>query len=224
MKEKIVLLIFVSLFGCSSGKNYDAVSELKVLNELRDEFLAQAKAHARALDFVPEIRNWTRPSLASWREEQRAVAIPVWTELSASQISSLSALFGSEARAKEIFPLLFRWFLIPHELFHAVQTNFQSHLNHWKSEKFANDVAAAFLSHTHEGKMRLQRLEALLTPVIVNLPQIETAGLDEETYFEKEYHNLGKDPLLYGNFQLRFILRSLQNREKLELQKLFLNL
>jgi hypothetical protein len=66
--------------------------EIASIASLRTEFLSRAGRVGLVLDFTPEVREWTRPSLISWRQEARAVAIPRWDELSPAQRTLTSVI------------------------------------------------------------------------------------------------------------------------------------
>lgn len=222
---RILLFILLSvLAGCATQPVLAPSTDTQSLESLRDEFVAVANSSGRTLGFQPQIREWTRPSLISWREKQRTVAVPKWDDLKDSQKTELASLFGSEKNANEIFPWLFRWFLIPHELTHAIQNIRVQHKNHAQLERIANDVAAAFLNQTDVGKRRLAKLEQLMDPIVTALPSLDLKGLDAETYFDREYQRISQSPEVYGNFQLRFILDSLKRRDSLNLKQLMLDL
>jgi hypothetical protein len=130
-------------------------TSLESLISIRDQYLAATKKAGLELGFVPEMKEWTRPSMISWRAEAKAVAIPRWEELSTDHQALVVEMAGSADNAKELFSLLFRWFLIPHELTHAYQDQTPVKMRPSENERFANDVAAAFLNQDREGRDRL---------------------------------------------------------------------
>jgi hypothetical protein len=185
--------------------------------QLRDAFLARAAQAGLALSFVPEVREWTRPSMISWRQEARAVAMPRWEELSDGQRALLERMASPE-RAHALFDELFRWFLIVHELTHALQDELGAvHRDHAASERSANDVAVAFFREPPESRERLADLDALLEAARGTLPSLadfeDEAALDR--YFDAHYDELTRDPARYGAFQVRFILDSLRRIDAL---------
>jgi hypothetical protein len=186
------------------------VGDLASMEHTRDAFMARVAEAGVALPYVPGIREWTRPSLMSWREEARVVAVPVWQELSPAQLEVLDGLAGSRAAARELFVWLFRWFFVPHELTHALQTHLDSALGHAASERMANDLAVAFYMERPDGPARLAALERLLTPVVERLP---SAG--DDASFDAGYETLAREPRRYAAYQLRFVMDSLGRRRSL---------
>lgn len=166
------------------------------------------------LPFVPEIREWTRPSLVSWRQEQKAVAVPRWDDLDARQRQFVVGIAG-EADARTLFELLFRWFLIPHELTHALQVNAGRETDHATSERVANDAAVAFL--VEDSRAQLVAFVPALETARRNLPSLSDLGdrAAQDRYFDDHYDELGRDPARYGAFQLQFILDSVARLETL---------
>jgi hypothetical protein len=187
------------------------------VTQLRDAFLARAARAGFAMPFVPEVREWTRPSMISWRQEAKAIAVPRWEELTTGQRELLVRMASAE-RARGLFDELFRWFLIVHELTHALQDNLGAdHRDHAVSERGANDVAVALFRETPETRERLANLAALLETAKGNLPSLaefaDEAALDR--YFDAHYDELTRDPTRYGAFQVRFILDSVRRSDAL---------
>jgi hypothetical protein len=172
----------------------------------RDLFVERAAAAGMALPFTPAVRGWTRPSLMSWRQRDLAVAVPAWVETSAAQRAVLEQLFGSPDRARCGFGWLFRWFLLPHELAHAVQDAQGAKLPHAQSERIANDVAVAFWAAEQGGEERLSGLQAFLE---ARPPSSPPSDADVDARYDVL-------PLAeYGAFQLAAIRDSLARRQSL---------
>jgi hypothetical protein len=187
------------------------------VTQLRDAFLARVARAGFVLSFVPEVREWTRPSMISWRQEAKAVAVPRWEELTDGQRELLERMASAE-RARALFDELFRWFLIVHELTHALQNNLGvAHGDHAVSERSANDVAVAFFRETSESRKRLADLTLLLETARAKLPSLaefaDEAALDR--HFDAHYDELTRDPTRYGAFQVRFILDSVRRSDAL---------
>lgn len=187
------------------------------IERTRDRFMQSAARAGLTLRFVPEIREWTRPSLISWREEAHAVAIPRWQELGDGAKRSLDQIAGSRPAAEMLFAWLFRWFFVPHELTHAFQTNLGGFDDHAVGERLANDVAVAFYMEEPGGPARLAELAAMVESLLTRLPPIPADG---DAYFNAHYDELGTDPVLYGSFQLRFVHDSLLRRHELRFVEL----
>ncbi len=171
------------------------------------------------LPAVPGLREWTRPSFISWRAREQVVALPRWEELSPSQRELLRDMAGSEAEAPQLFALLFRWFLVPHELTHALQDAAGKAIDHARSERTANTLAVAFWMEQPEGPARLAALEQVLTRALTRLPDPVPAGSDSNDYFNANYDAFPTRQREYAFFQLRFILDSLRSREQLRFEQ-----
>lgn len=187
------------------------------LERMRDRFIDRAGRTGLRLPFRPAIREWTRPSLISWRQEARAVAVPRWDELNKGQRTALEQIAGSATAAPVVFEWLFRWFFVPHELTHAFQTKLSSKDDHAASERLANDMAVAFFMEEPDGPAHLDQLAAIIESAI---PRLAALPPDGDAYFNAHYDELGSDPRLYGSFQLRFVLDSLNRRQTLRFDDL----
>jgi hypothetical protein len=203
-------LLFLLLSSCAAphaimdAPPHDAAA----LDRLRDAFLARARKAGRTLPFTPEMREWTRPSLMSWRAEAHAVAVPRWEELSPEQRALVERMAGDTCRPERLFAWLFRWFLLPHELAHALQDQTHTNMSHYAAEQLANDLAAAFLMEQPDGPRRLAALAQLLDAAAPRLPA--PGGPDD---FEQHYANLPLER--YGAYQVSFIRKSLARRQQL---------
>lgn len=197
---------------------------LETIVSLRDEYLTIAEKSGLKLGFIPEIREWTRPSMISWRAETKAVAIPKWDELSKDQRGLVNKMAGSPEKARELFQLLFRWFLVPHELTHAYQDQQELKIRPSDNERFANDVAVAFLHQNKQNLERLIKLEKLLKSAEENLKAASPEKLSDD-FFNSYYQEFPKSNMpLYARYQIRFMLDSLKKRKTLNLDNLFMQL
>jgi hypothetical protein len=196
--------------------------DLPAIVQLRDRFLGQARRAGIVMPFTPEMREWTRPSMISWRQEARAVAIPKWDELGEPQRRLLELMAGDRS-PQQLFNLLFRWFLVPHELTHALQENAEgaSHPDHAAGERLANDSAVAFLKEDPEARRFLFALAPLLVSAKQRLPRLPVDGDEEalERYFNEHYDELGRDLPQYAAFQVMFILDSLRRLDALRFEE-----
>lgn len=193
----------IELRELASGSRFGTPPEVDP-NVLRDRFLARAAKAGFTLGFVPEMREWTRPSLISWRAEARAVALPRWEEVP----EPTKRLFvewtgGDPDAAVRMFHWLFRWFLIPHELMHAFQERVPMR-SHAFSERVANDIAAELLAEGTDHGL-IQALHRGLAGVRLEPPPIP------DEVFDAEYDRLAQDPRRYGTWQLATIRRSTAN-------------
>ncbi|MDD2772212.1 MAG: hypothetical protein PHP45_00775 [Elusimicrobiales bacterium] len=186
------------------------------IQAISNQFLNRAAQSGLILSFVPEIREWTRPSLISWRQEARAVAVPNWSELSETQHALLLRMAGT-GNDELLFNYLFRWFFVPHELSHALETNLGGKHDNAASEQLANDIAVAFYME-QEVEQKLMELERILENALPNLPPLP----DTPDYFNKHYQEMGQNNLpLYAAYQTTFVLNSIHKRKNLSLDLLF---
>jgi len=212
------LFLIVIAMSCGSPSRPASVSANPTVTQLRDAFLDRARVAGVVLPFVPEMREWTRPSMMSWRQEARAVAVPRWNELASAQLDLLTRMAGDEAATHRLFDLLFRWFLVPHELTHALQDNARATPpTHAIGERLANDVAVAFFHDRADARDSLDMLAHMLERARDRLPPLsefgDEAALDQ--YFNEHYDELGRDLPRYGAFQVHFILDSIQRADSL---------
>ena len=182
--------------------------DVAAIDQLRDAFLARAHKAGRTLPFTPEMREWTRPTMMSWRAEAHAVAVPKWEELSPEQRALLERMAGDSCPPEKLFAWLFRWYLVPHELTHALQDQTHTSMSHFAGEQLANDVATAFLMEQPDGPRRLAALAQLLDAAATRLPP--PGGPDA---FEQRYASLPLEQ--YGAYQVSFIRKSLARRQQL---------
>jgi hypothetical protein len=155
--------------------------------------------------------------MISWRQEARAVAVPRWDELTDGQRGLLERMASTE-QARALFDELFRWFLIAHELTHALQNNLgEAHRNHAVSERSANDMAVAFFCETTESRQRLADLAAVLAVAQGKLARLVdfASNAELDAYFDANYDELTRDPSRYGAFQVYFILDSVYRSDVL---------
>ena len=211
--------LFISLQAVA-GTN----SSLESIISIRDQYMAIAKDEGLELGFVPEIREWTRPSLMSWRAEAKAVAVPKWEELSKEQRALITEMAGSSDKAERLFLLLFRWFLVPHELTHAYQDQRSTKLRPSENERFANDMATAFFSRSQENSSSLAEFQKLMKTAATNLKKSSNEKLSDN-FFNEYYQQFPKENMrLYARYQVDFILDSLRRQKSLRVNRLFKNL
>jgi hypothetical protein len=226
----LALAVLAGMSGCARSTRAEGQAaaeiarppkhDLQDIEQARDAFIARAQGAGLNLENPPQVMEWTRPSLISWRREKNAVAVPKWDELSKEQREVLATMAGSEEDAPAFFAWVFRWFLIPHELTHAYQEGAAEQLDHARSERLANDVAAAFWMEQPNGPNDLDALETVLGPVAERLPLPVPEGANEDTWFNEHYDDLANKPTEYGAFQVRYMLKSLSKRQRLSLTEL----
>lgn len=191
---------------------------LEALRADRDAFLGRCAEEGATITSAPEIREWTRPSMMSWRREANAVAVPRWDELTPEQRALVSRMAGSPEHAPEIFRWVFRWFLLPHELSHAIQNGAAVRLPHARSERLANDAAVAFLREQPGGARRLDAFAREVDEMVARLPDPVPPDADFDAWFDAQYHELPVEQ--YAAFQVRFFRESLARRDVVQLSEL----
>ncbi len=213
VSSKAATLGLLCLTGCTTSSIRSMPSSLVEIERVRDTYVSQAEQNGFTLPFVPGVKEWTRPSLISWRQEAKTVAIPKWEELPPAQQTLIATMAGESIDSKRFFDLLFRWFLVPHELTHAYQDKFGIPDSPARSERFANDMATAFHNSEKDSAPKLAELERVLEQAQKRLPD----PLDDAA-FDAHYQKM--DPTLYAASQVRFILDSLKRRGSLDFARL----
>ncbi|OFZ56005.1 MAG: hypothetical protein A2428_08635 [Bdellovibrionales bacterium RIFOXYC1_FULL_54_43] len=206
-------ILCTAVAGCSTPTKPHIYDDLNSIEGIRDSFVRSAKENGLTLPFVPSIREWTRPSLISWRKEAKAVALPRWEELSSDARNLVTTMAGNTTEPRRLFDLLFRWFLVPHELTHAFQDEVGAPKSPAQSERFANDVAVAFHSQQPGAESRLAELERILTSSRERLPKPL-----HDADFDSRYQS--PDLASYAACQVGFILSSLEKRHSLNFAEL----
>ncbi len=218
-RAKLLLLLVVGACGGAAPQAQIAEQrEVLTLHRIAPRFCGQVQSLGHPLPYCPEVREWTRPSLVSWREEARAVAVPSWSEVPDGVRVLMTEI--APGQEQEFFELLFRWFLVPHELTHFLQTVHPGAADHYTSEALANDVAVAFWKEQPGGPERLASLRAHVERAIALLPLPAEANDDPAGYFHRNYHTLGQNPRVYGAFQFRMIHQAIARQEQLHFKSL----
>ena len=224
----VLAVVLLTVAGCARNTRAEGAVEIpppprtdmQDIEIARNAFIQRAESAGVRLENPPQVMEWTRPSLISWRREKNAVAVPKWDELTKEQREALATLAGSEDDAPAFFSWLFRWFLIPHELTHALQEGASDPLDHARSEQQANDVATAFWMEQPGGPTQLAAMETFVSAAAERLPLPVPDGANEDAFFNDNYDALAAKPVDYGAFQLRFILKSLSKMHRLSLTEL----
>lgn len=88
--------------ACATAPNHgENRAGLSSMNAIRDKYLELARQNGLELSFVPELREWTRPSVMSWRQEARPVAVPRWSDLNDDQRHLLKMMAVDDARLQQ---------------------------------------------------------------------------------------------------------------------------
>lgn len=199
--------------GSASAKQPHDLSSLKAK---RDEFVRRVETLGFELPYTPEMRLWTRPSIISWREEARAVAVPEWDQLD-PKVKQLLEGWTSDGRAMTLFNRAFRWFFPMHELTHFLQTEFGGCEGHSRCEREANDMAVAFLVGPGEGETAgWEKLVDAAVERSVALPGDD----DPDAWFDRNYHEMRERPKVYAAYQWGFVKDSLSRGAELEFDEM----
>jgi hypothetical protein len=143
--------------------------------------------------------------------------------LNQPQRALLLRMADDEAGGRHLFDVLFRWFLVPHELTHALQNNIAAArvADRATGERLANDVAVAFLEEAPETRRQLFALAPVLLRAKDRLPALANLH-DEEAlnrYFNDHYDDLSRDLSQYAAFQMRFILDSFRRLDRIRYEE-----
>ncbi len=172
-------------------------------------FLDRLEAMGIELPYRPQVRDWTRPSLISWRETARAVAVPTWSEVP-EKMRGLFEVMAPPGRAKLLFDEAFRWFFVPHELAHFLQSEFGRTRGHSRRERLASDVAVAWWRTQPHGADRLRQFSRLVDHAIAALPDPTPLGHRPDTWFDGDYDTFARAPRRGAAYQFRFVRDSIR--------------
>jgi hypothetical protein len=213
---KSIIACLALLAGCAPGRVPPPVLDqypvaTGELAAIRDGFVARVESQGFELPYRPMLREWTRPSLVSWRAEARSVAVPDWDKVD-PKVRNMFLTCGG----RRFFDLAFRWFFPVHELAHFLQSEFNWQGDHAGAERLANDLAVAFHRSRAGGAGRLDDLRAGISSCLGKFPLPAEAKPDPDGFFNSHYQKITGDPMVYGAFQWRFLLDSLDKADRLD--------
>jgi hypothetical protein len=186
-----------------------------VLNKLANDFISRVEQTGIELPYRPELWEWTRPGLISWREDLRSVAVPRFSELDQKTTELFTRLGGLP-----FFNLAFRWFLPIHELAYFLQTEFDFQGTPAQAERLANNLAVAFFMTQPGGRDKLTTLGAYIEEATKHCCQPALAQDGIDSYFDENNDLLSLDPMAYRAFCWRFLQDSLKQIDSLDFSEL----
>jgi beta-lactamase class D len=183
---------------------------------LRDAFMQRMARAGIDLGGLPAVREWTRPTLTSWRAEERALVVPRFGELKGEQRTVLELAAGPDfAEQERAFRWLYRWWFVPHALSHAYMEGFAGQIGGpLARERLATDLTVALLMRQPQGPQRLVEFEKLVSGWLARLPPLE-AKKATERYFDANADDLAREPLAWARWQLELAQAALKKRTTL---------
>jgi len=192
--------------------------EAKALKEevtdVRTSFLEKVAELGFEAPYEPEIEIRNSEGLIFFEggSSSGRIVVPLYEKLDDDMVAFFDALaFNADFTGEAFFRENFNWFLIPHELFHYVQTVQGSNLSPYQSELEANKAAVAYWKSVGETE-RLERFIGQSQFVLNNLR--EPADLSED-FINANYDNILSQPEVYGYLQFKLYQEALDSDPEL---------
>ncbi len=183
------------------------------------EFRGRIAAAGAPLPYSPRVQLRVTPQLIYFNDGDSTIVVPWWDGLDPGTQHSFTALARDSSEGRRLFLDLFNWFLLPHELTHALQAHYAQLWQPYASEAEANVGAVAYWMALG-AERRLRSLDAALARALSHLPNPTPAGQDPATYFDQNYEALGANPQAYGYYQFHFIRQAIASRHSMTLEAL----
>ena len=167
-----------------------------------------------------EVRN--TPNLAYFDHRSWTIVTAHWPTLGSPSREFFLKLTETAEDAAALFVGLFNEFLVAHEMAHWLYRTVGIELDRYTSEREANDLAVAFFVASPNGQTRLLALRPRLEAALARLADPTPSGTGEQDFFNAQYGALARNPYLYGYYQFRFILDSIDRRAELDFGSLLL--
>lgn len=180
------------------------------------EFLDQAVV-------TPSIEVRNTPNLAYFDHRSWTIVLAHWPTLDQASRRFFLDLAETGEDAAALFVGLFNDFLVAHEMAHWFHRTLGIELDRYSSEREANDIAVAFFLSSEDGETRLLALRPRLEEALARLSDPTPPGANETDFFNAQYAVLARNPYLYGYYQFRFILDSIDRRAELDFASLMLD-
>lgn len=161
-----------------------------------------------------EIRN--TPNLAYFDHRSWTIVLAHWPTLDRTSQAFFLELTNTTEDATALFAGLFNEFLIAHEMTHWLHRTLGVERDRYTSEREANDFAVGFFLTIDDGETRLLALSSRLEAALVRLSDPTPPDANERDFFNAQYAVLARNPSLYGFYQFRFILDSIDRRDELD--------
>ncbi len=167
------------------------------------------------LGIAPSVEVRSTPNLAYFDHRSWTIVIAHWPTLDPPYREFFFGLTETVADAAALFVGLFNEFLVAHEMAHWLYRTLGIKLDRYAAEQGANDMAVAFFLDSTDGESRLLTLRPRLETALARLPDPTPSDTDEKDFFNDQYGALARNPYLYGYYQFRFILDSIDRRAEL---------
>jgi hypothetical protein len=184
-----------------------------------------AGAVSRLLDpavYPPSVEVRNTPNLAYFDQRSWTIVLAHWPTLDRPSRGFFLEVTETPEDAAALFVGLFNDFLVAHEMAHWFYRTLGIELDHYTSERQANDIAVAFYMGSEDGEARLVALRPRVEAALARLSNPAPPDTDASDYFNGQYASLARNPTLYGYYQFRFILDSIDRRAELDLASLVL--
>ncbi|MBK7350631.1 MAG: hypothetical protein IPI92_12265 [Gemmatimonadetes bacterium] len=191
----------------------DTASLRATVTDLVTDFRTRSRAGGAELPYAPRVRLQVTPQLIFFNDVDSTVVVPWWGGLDPAMQESFTALARDSTEGRRLFLDLFNWFLLPHELTHALQAQYARPWRPYGSEAEANVGAVAYWM-ARGAERRLLALDGTLARALTQLPDPTPAGQDAATYFDQNYEALGANPQAYGYYQFHFIRQAIAHRNE----------
>jgi hypothetical protein len=209
-------LLFVPIDATPAQVQSAARQIVTLFAETVHEFLGQA-----AVPPSLEVRN--TPNLAYFDHRSWTIVLAHWPTLDQASRGFFLELAETAEDAAALFVALFNEFLVAHEMAHWFHRTLGIQLDRYSSEREANDIAVAFFMGSEDGEARLLALRSRLGAALARFSDPTPPEADERQFFNDQYAALARDPTLYGYYQFRFILDSIDRRAELDLASVLLD-
>lgn len=192
--------------------------------DIVDRFSVQVEGLGVDLGVPPTVVVDTSAVLIYYNPSFKRIGVPFWEAVDAERKVVFSVFAGGDPEAGEVlFRASFNKFLVAHEAGHWLQhwgemLEFRGNL--FAGEAHANQVAVAFWMTQPGGEAFLEALEPMFQVAVDQLPDPTPPGEDPVEFFNRNYVELGPDPMRYGYYQFRMMLDAVQQRSTLTLDGL----
>ncbi|MBN1857736.1 hypothetical protein JW848_00860 [Candidatus Bipolaricaulota bacterium] len=170
---------------------------------------------------VPSVAVRNTPNLAYFDHREGEIVLAHWGTLEEPLRMFFVSLTASDdlEQTSRLFTSLFNGFLVAHEMAHWLQHRCDAEMDRYTSESMANDLAVVFFVELEGGEEALVALRETIAQAIEHLVDPTPSEEDAAVYFNAHYAELARDPYQYGYFQFRFIIESIDQRDRFDFEK-----
>jgi len=235
MARTIALLLLIGfVYGGSELVSAESVLPFVPIDATPDQVQSAAKQIASSFavavsEFLdqavvtPSIEVRNTPNLAYFDHRSWTMVLAHWPTLDQASRGFFLDLAETAEDAAALFVGLFNDFLVAHEMAHWFHRIVGIELDRYSSEREANDIAVAFFLSSEDGEARLLALRPRVEEALAWLSDPTPRGANETDFFNAQYAALATNPYLYGYYQFRFILDSINRRTELDFASLVLD-